>query len=74
MKRLDFKNIKLLVLDFDGVFTDNRVLVDENGKESVFCNRGDGLGLELLKNKPEIKQLNRMEDRRWKSLREDFDA
>jgi len=30
--------------------------------------------LELLKNKPEIKQLNRMEDRRWKPLREDFDA
>lgn len=30
--------------------------------------------LELLKNKPEIKQLNRMEDRRWKSLRGDFNA
>ena len=48
---LDFKKIKLIVSDFDGVFTDNKVLVDENGKESVFCNRGDGLGIELLKKK-----------------------
>ncbi len=44
-----FKKIKLLVLDFDGVMTDNRVLVSEDGKESVFCNRGDGLGIELLR-------------------------
>jgi len=44
-----FKRIKLLVLDFDGVMTDNRVLVSEDGKESVFCNRSDGLGVELLK-------------------------
>ncbi len=41
--------IKLMVLDFDGVMTDNRVLVDENGKESVFVNRADGMGINLLK-------------------------
>ncbi len=41
----------MLVLDFDGVMTDNRVLVWENGKEAVFCNRGDGLGIEMLKKK-----------------------
>jgi len=29
--------------------TDNRVLVQEDGKEAVFCNRGDGLGIEILK-------------------------
>ena len=44
-------SIKLLVLDFDGVMTDNRVLVTEEGKEAVFCNRGDGLGLERLRAK-----------------------
>ena len=44
-----FQKIKLLVLDFDGVMTDNRVLVQEDGKEAVFCNRGDGLGIEILK-------------------------
>ena len=40
---------KLVVFDFDGVFTDNRVLVDEDGKESVFCDRGDGLALGWLR-------------------------
>lgn len=38
-----------LVFDFDGVFTDNRVIVDETGVESVVCDRGDGLGLGRLK-------------------------
>ena len=47
----EFQKIKFLVLDFDGVMTDNRVLVSEDGKESVFCNRSDGLGMEMLKNK-----------------------
>ncbi len=44
-----FNDIKLLVCDFDGVFTDNCVMVDENGKESVVCSRADGLGVEALK-------------------------
>lgn len=41
----DIKNIKCIAYDFDGVMTDNRVIVDENGKESVTCNRGDGYGV-----------------------------
>ena len=41
--------IELLVLDFDGVMTDNRVLVDQHGVESVFCHRGDGWGLAQLR-------------------------
>ena len=44
-----WSRIKLLVLDFDGVLTDNRVLVNEDGREAVFCSREDGLGLEMLK-------------------------
>lgn len=43
------KNIRFLVFDFDGVFTDNRVLVGEDGKEYVFCNRADGLGIANLR-------------------------
>jgi YrbI family 3-deoxy-D-manno-octulosonate 8-phosphate phosphatase len=35
-----------LVLDFDGVLTDNRVIVQENGDEAVLCSRADGLGIE----------------------------
>ena len=49
-----FKKIKLIVTDFDGVMTDNKVLVNENGIESVFCNRSDGMAVELLEKK-EIK-------------------
>jgi YrbI family 3-deoxy-D-manno-octulosonate 8-phosphate phosphatase len=45
----DFCKIKLLVLDFDGVLTDNRVLVSEDGKEAVLCDRGDSLGIGMLK-------------------------
>lgn len=41
-------NPKLVVFDFDGVLTDNRVLVSESGEESVFCHRGDGLGFNML--------------------------
>ena len=47
---MNFRNIKAVVFDFDGVFTDNRVIVSENGKESVICNRSDGIGLEMLRN------------------------
>jgi len=38
-----------LVLDFDGVFTDGRVIVDETGVESVTCSRRDGMGLTRLR-------------------------
>lgn len=46
-----YSNVKLLVLDFDGVMTNNKVIVDENGKESIICNRSDGMGVEMIKNK-----------------------
>ena len=48
----DWKRIRLVVFDFDGVFTDNRVIVSETGEESVICHRGDGLGLARLKTAP----------------------
>jgi YrbI family 3-deoxy-D-manno-octulosonate 8-phosphate phosphatase len=44
-----WSNIKLIVSDFDGVMTDNRVLVDENGKESVFVSRADGQAIHMLR-------------------------
>lgn len=43
------ERIGALVMDFDGVLTDNRVEVDEHGTESVTCSRGDGMGLSRLK-------------------------
>lgn len=41
--------VKLLVFDFDGVLTDNRVLVLEDGREAVMCNRADGLAFDWLR-------------------------
>jgi 3-deoxy-D-manno-octulosonate 8-phosphate phosphatase (KDO 8-P phosphatase) len=46
----ELKNIHTIVFDFDGVFTNNKVWVDENGKETVRCDRSDGLGFDLLRN------------------------
>ena len=40
--------LRLVAFDFDGVFTDNTVSVDQNGIESVRCWRSDGIGLERL--------------------------
>jgi N-acylneuraminate cytidylyltransferase len=40
---------RLIVFDFDGVMTDNRVWVGEHGNELVACNRSDGLGLTILR-------------------------
>jgi YrbI family 3-deoxy-D-manno-octulosonate 8-phosphate phosphatase len=51
MPKLNWKAIKLLVLDFDGVMTDNKVYLDENGKETVACSRGDGYGVEIARKK-----------------------
>jgi len=55
---MNWSKVKLIIWDFDGVFTDNKVYTDQNGIESVMCDRGDGMGLELLrKDKPFIKNF-----------------
>lgn len=47
--------IRLLATDFDGVWTDNRVIFGDDGSESVLCDRSDSLGLKMLKEgRPEI--------------------
>lgn len=43
------EEIDLIVYDFDGVMTDNRVIVDENGKESAVVSRGDGYGVGMIR-------------------------
>jgi 3-deoxy-D-manno-octulosonate 8-phosphate phosphatase (KDO 8-P phosphatase) len=42
------ERIRFAVFDFDGVFTDNRVWVNERGEETVAFSRSDGLGLRRL--------------------------
>ena len=51
------EEIKLLVLDFDGVLTDNRVWVSEHGHEMVAANRSDSLGLEVLRERTGIEVM-----------------
>jgi N-acylneuraminate cytidylyltransferase len=50
-------NLKALIMDFDGVFTDDRVLVDETGREAVFASRSDGMGLNRLQKMTDLKLL-----------------
>lgn len=42
-------NMGALIMDFDGVLTDNRVAVKETGEESVVCHRGDGWAIRRLR-------------------------
>jgi len=43
------KYLDLIVYDFDGVMTDNTVIIDEYGKESVVVNRSDGMAISEIK-------------------------
>ncbi|MFH8406797.1 cytidylyltransferase domain-containing protein [Streptomyces sp. NPDC018019] len=49
-------DIDAVVLDFDGTQTDDRVLVDSEGRETVAVHRGDGLGIAALR-RAELKLL-----------------
>ncbi|MFE1575503.1 cytidylyltransferase domain-containing protein [Streptomyces fradiae] len=42
-------DVDAVVLDFDGTQTDDRVLVDSDGRELVAVHRGDGLGVAALR-------------------------
>ena len=46
---MELQKVKLVIFDFDGVFTNNSVYISEHGIESVRCNRSDGLGISRLK-------------------------
>lgn len=51
-------NIHTVAFDFDGIFTDNKVWVDQDGRESVRCDRGDGLAFDLVR---AFKRLGRLD-------------
>ncbi len=42
-------DVDAVVLDFDGTQTDDRVMVDSEGRETVAVHRGDGLGIAALR-------------------------
>jgi N-acylneuraminate cytidylyltransferase len=69
-----FEQIRLFVFDFDGVFTDNQVYVDQTGREAVSCSRADGLGIQLLQNNGVeaavlSSEMNRVVSARCRKLR-----
>lgn len=43
------ETVRLVVMDFDGVLTDNRVWVSEDGHEQVAAYRSDSMGLNMLR-------------------------
>lgn len=43
------KNIKFIGFDFDGVFTDARVYLNQDGVETIVCSRRDSLGLNQIR-------------------------
>ena len=51
------RNIKLIVYDCDGVMTDNKVIVDQNGNEYATFHRGDGLAISRIRKELDIAQI-----------------
>lgn len=47
--RLDQAQVRAIVLDFDGVQTDDRVWITADGREQVAVHRGDGMGIAALR-------------------------
>jgi len=45
----NIESVHTIIFDFDGVFTDNKVFVDQNGNETVRCDRGDGLAFDFVR-------------------------
>ena len=72
-KKINIKSIDAFFFDFDGVLTDNKVYIDQNGNESVRCSRADGLAFKALKkiNKPTFiisSEANHVVKKRAKKL------
>ena len=45
----NFKDIEVIVFDFDGIFTNNKVYINQNGEEAIRCDKSDSLGFDLLR-------------------------
>jgi YrbI family 3-deoxy-D-manno-octulosonate 8-phosphate phosphatase len=51
------EKIELIVFDFDGVMTDDRVWVDQDGREFVAASRSDGLGISQVRERLGIPMI-----------------
>jgi len=52
-----FEKIKIIVTDFDGVWTDNKVYTNQDGVEMVVCSKEDSLGLDIFRKTNDIPVL-----------------
>jgi hypothetical protein len=48
---MELSKIKLVILDFDGVLTNNKVLLNEDGEEFVSCSRAEAVEPKNYKSK-----------------------
>jgi len=46
---MELSKVKLIVIDFDGVLTNNKVLLNDQGEEFVSCSRADGIAFDALR-------------------------
>lgn len=46
---MNSSDLSAIIFDFDGVLTDDRVWVDQDGREMVCCSRRDGLAFDVLR-------------------------
>lgn len=51
------EKIKIIFSDFDGVWTDNKVSVNDCGQESVTCCKSDSIGLSRFKKLCDVKVI-----------------
>jgi len=49
LSKTRLRAVGALVMDFDGVHTDNLVIIHQDGTEAVTTSRGDGMGLSMLR-------------------------
>lgn len=49
------RKLSLVVMDFDGVLTDNRVWVNERGEEMIAASRGDSMGIRIARERTGVE-------------------
>ena len=54
----NLESFHTIVLDFDGVFTDNKVYLNQDGIETIVCNKADSLGINIIQKFIIKKKLN----------------
>ena len=51
------ERVSHLIMDFDGVLTDDKVYTNQDGHESVRASRSDGFGLDMLNRQTSVKAM-----------------